>query len=293
MTLAPLGAPRQEMGVAAVGGKIYVAGGFDKEGQGLRTVEAYDPGANRWHPVLALPVPLHHVAAAEVGGVLYLMGGFEGSSFEFATNRVWAYHPTSGQWRQRAPMPTQRGALAVAVYDKKIYAVGGFRDGHSISDFAVYDVAQNRWSSLPPMPTRRDHLAAVAAPDIIAISGRKDGINLSEVERYNPDQKLWSTVASIPTPRSGFAAVNIGGQIYTFGGEGNVHRRDGMIYETEIYDPVKDRWRVDVVMKTPRHGIGAGFYNGMIYIPGGATRQGLEAVDIHEAYIVTKSLNLR
>ncbi len=286
VSLAPLRSPRQEMGVVAVGGKIYAVGGLDKEGQGLRTVEVYHPDANRWSFVQALPLPLHHAAAADVEGVLYLVGGFEGSSFEFATNLVWAYYPASGQWRLRAPMPTRRGALAVAVYQKEIYAVGGFRDGHSVSDFAVYDVAQDRWSSLPPMPTRRDHLAAVAIPDIIAISGRKDGMNLSEVERYDVGRQVWSAVASIPTPRSGFAAVNMGGQVYTFGGEGNLHRSDGLIYETEIYDPVKGRWRVDVFMKTPRHGIGAGFYNGMIYIPGGATRQGLKATEIHEAYML-------
>ena len=285
-TYPSMNAPRQEMSVAEVAGKIYVVGGFDEEGQGLRTAEVYDPLLNRWQSIRSLPLPLHHAAAAEVEGRLYLMGGFEGSSFEIATDRVWEYNPRSDHWQMRAPMPSPRGALSVAVRDRKIYAVGGFRDGRSVNDHAVYHAIENRWEGLPPMPTRRDHLAAAAAGDIYAISGRKDGVNLSVVERFNPEQRLWLTAVSIPTARSGIAASVVAGRIYVFGGEGNTHRGDGIFKETEVYDPVREKWLKEKPMPTPRHGMGAALSGGVVYIPGGAIRQGLKATPIHEGFVV-------
>ncbi len=284
---APLTTPRQEVGVAEVGGKIYVAGGFDVNGQGLRTVEAYNPRLDRWHPIRPLPLPLHHVAAAAVAERLYLVGGFEGSSFEIATDRVWEYRPDSDQWQLRRSMPTSRGGLAVAVLDDKIYAMGGYRAGQSVADFSVYHPVEDRWESLPPMPTRRDHLAAAASHGhLYAISGRTDGVNVSVVERFDPHRGVWAKAASIPTARSGTAAAVVEGLVYVFGGEGNPSRWRGVFGETEVYDPLKNRWRKDKPMPTSRHGIGASVYSGVIYIPGGATRQGLGASAVHEGLIL-------
>src|SRR5215472_1584767 len=73
--------PRQEMGVAALDGKVYVVGGFDGSGQPVATVEVYDPARDRWTQKASLPAPLHHVNVAAVGSKLYVVGGLSGSSF--------------------------------------------------------------------------------------------------------------------------------------------------------------------------------------------------------------------
>src|SRR5262245_12567200 len=66
--LAPLGkGARQETGVAALKGLIYVLGGFTDQLAIVPRVEAYDPSNDEWTEVAPLPVAMHHVNTAVVG----------------------------------------------------------------------------------------------------------------------------------------------------------------------------------------------------------------------------------
>src|SRR4051812_42113377 len=48
VALAPLGEPRQEVGVAEVGGQVYVVGGFRGDTAPTGTAEAYDIASDSW-----------------------------------------------------------------------------------------------------------------------------------------------------------------------------------------------------------------------------------------------------
>ena len=72
---APLPTPRSEIAGAALNGKIYIIGGFDGRGQATRSVEVYDPIADKWTNAASLPQPLEHTAAASYGNKLYVVGG--------------------------------------------------------------------------------------------------------------------------------------------------------------------------------------------------------------------------
>jgi hypothetical protein len=63
-TLAPMPTPRSEVAVAAVGGKIYVIGGFEGDGSTSDAVEVYDPATDTWTQAPSLPEPRHHTAAS-------------------------------------------------------------------------------------------------------------------------------------------------------------------------------------------------------------------------------------
>ena len=117
---APLPSARTEVAAAELGGKIYLMGGYEKNGDLL---EEYDPARDSWHRRASLLRPLHHLGAASVGGKIYVIGGY--ISGEGPVNTVYEYDPATDQWRMRSPMPTMRGALAVGVIAGKIYAVGG------------------------------------------------------------------------------------------------------------------------------------------------------------------------
>ena len=78
---APLGDPRQEVGVAALGGKVYVIGGIRANVTTADTVEAYDPNTDTWVFVSPLPVGLHHSGAAALNGKIYVIGGFSNLAF--------------------------------------------------------------------------------------------------------------------------------------------------------------------------------------------------------------------
>jgi len=280
LSLAPLQTARQEVAVAAAGGRVYVFGGISGE-EVLDSVEEYDPGANRWRFVAPLPEPLHHAAAATVGDSIYVIGGYRTLGFD-PTERVYRYDALTDSWTSVAPLPAPRGALAAAAIDGKVYAVGGVPFP---SELTAYDPATNRWTRLAPMPTPREHLAAAAAGGrLFVISGRL-GANRVAVESYDPITDRWTALAPIPTARSGIGAAVVGDRIYVFGGEGNPASPSGVFPQAESYDVVTGTWRAEPPMPTPRHGIGAAAIGFAIYVPAGATVAGFGTSAANEALV--------
>lgn len=281
---ASLRAPRQEVGVAALDGWIYAAGGFDGSGRAVATVERYDPVTDTWEEVAPLPLPLHHANVAAAGGRLWVAGGLGPVGFR-PSGRVLLYDPERDTWEDRAPLPRPRGASGTAVLDDRIYVFGGLAEA-SVADCSVYDPATDTWSTLPSMPTPRDHLGAAAARGrLYAVGGRRQGIFavLDTVEVYDPAAQRWATAAAMPTGRGGLAVAALGGLVYAIGGEGNANRPDGVFAAVERYDPTTDTWAILPPLPVPRHGMGAAGVGNAIFVPGGAVRAGFGATDLHHA----------
>lgn len=290
LALAALSDPRQEVAVAELGGRIYVIGGLRGDRSTADTVEVYDPAADRWTLAAPLPLPLHHAGAAAVNGKLYVIGGFTGLAF-LPVSAVFEYSPPENRWSGRASMPTARGALAVGVVDGRIYAAGGSPVDRE-TDLAVYDPVADRWTQLPSMPTRRNHLAAAGiGGKFYAAGGRSDAVpGVSNVlEEYDPSANRWATKAPMPTGRGGIAGAAADGCLYVFGGEGNPNHPAGVFEQTEVYDPRTNAWERLAAMSTPRHGIGAAAVGSRIFVPGGATVQGLGVTGVHEAFQTDRS----
>ena len=93
---------RSEVGAAEVGGKIYVMGGYEKNGN---LVEEYDPATDSWRGRASLPKPLHHIGAAALNGKIYVIGGYISGVGPVAT--VYEYDPAKDQWTTKKPMPTR------------------------------------------------------------------------------------------------------------------------------------------------------------------------------------------
>lgn len=285
ISLAPLPAARQEVGVAAVGSSIYVVGGFNAAGQSVNTVERYQTGlTSTWASVAPLPAPepLNHVGAAGVGNALFVIGGLR-QNFT-AVNTVYRYDPGSNQWAPRADMPMARGAMGVAVIGDTIYAAGGLPAANN-RDFASYDPVLNQWTPLPLMPTGRDHLAAAAmSGKFYAISGRNPVLQAA-VEMYDPALNQWFPRAPILTARGGIAAEVYAGRIYVFGGEGNPASPLGVFNQVERYDPSNNHWSLVSTMPVARHGIGVAAVQGRLHIPGGGSQQGFGATAHHDVFL--------
>src|SRR5205814_331531 len=89
-------------------------------------------------------------------------------------------------------------------------------------DHEVYDPATDRWTEAPPMPTARDHLAAVAFQGrLLALGGREAflGKQYPTVEIYEPATNGWLIGTPLPTARGGLAAVALADRVFAFGGE--------------------------------------------------------------------------
>jgi N-acetylneuraminic acid mutarotase len=280
--LPPLAAgPRQETGVAPLGGKIYVIGGFNSAGVVVPLVEAYDPASRSWSTVAPFPKPVHHANTASVNGKIYVVGALVESTFR-AIGEVYAYDPATNQWAPKAALPAgqERGAGGVAVIGTKIYVAGGFRAAASVADFSSYDTASDVHSSLPPLSQAADHLVAGAVDGIVyAIGGRSGGITglLGRVVAFDPSKNMWSDRAPMITARGGCAAAVVRDRIVVAGGEGNAASPSGVFPQVEVFVPSANAWQGLPNMRTPRHGTGGAAIGDTFYVPGGAAVQSFGA----------------
>ena len=272
--------------MVALGDRIYVLGGFDRQNRVVDTVEVYDPARDRWESRKPLPMPLHHANAAVVGTRLYVVGSLTGNDFR-AAGATYEYDAKTDVWTPRTPMPpgTERGASAVMTLGTRIYVAGGFR-GASVGDFSSYDPATDRWESLPPMPGPRDHLVGGVVNGILfAVGGRGPAVGLTgRVDAFDPNTRTWSARTPMPTPRAGCAAGVIADRIIVAGGEGNRRRPDGVFVEVEAYTPSSNAWTSLLPMLTPRHGTGGVALGRKLYVPGGATREGFGSSAVNESF---------
>jgi hypothetical protein len=110
-------------GACALGGELYVTGGFNTDTHGsLSSVEKYTPSSDSWSTVAPLPSPRHQHAAVAVGSAMYLLGGVcDGHS----SGSVLKFDSTRGTWIVVEPMPEPRRMHAACAIGSDIYVFGG------------------------------------------------------------------------------------------------------------------------------------------------------------------------
>ncbi|MEZ5366280.1 MAG: kelch repeat-containing protein [Bryobacterales bacterium] len=153
-----MGAVHAAAGVAALEGKIYVAGG-EGEQRAATVFEAFDVATERWQALSDLPQPRTRLTAQSVNGKFYAVGGrLPGAAPQ---REVFEYDPAAGSWRTRAPMPTARSDAASAVLGGKILVFGGEgAGGEVLAEVEEFDPPPTRGARSPPCPTR-----ATASPE--------------------------------------------------------------------------------------------------------------------------------
>lgn len=286
------GGARQETAVVALGGKVYVLGGFDGGLAVVSDVEVFDPALGTWSTAQPLPVAMHHANAAVADGKIWVLGYLSG--FDFAVHgEVYSYDPGADEWTARMAMPlgTERGASSVAADGNQIYVAGGLRDGGAVADFSVFSATTGTggtWTGLVDLPAARDHGAAGAIGGIFYAAGGRSadiGSHVPDLLAWDPATPAsWSVKTPMPTSRGGIAAAVMGAKLYVFGGEGNAATTTAVFAESESYDPLTDTWTSLQPMLTPRHGTGAATVGDRIWVPGGADEDAFAAVDTNESF---------
>jgi N-acetylneuraminic acid mutarotase len=283
----PMLLPRSEASVAELNGKIYFMGGYPGARITSDSVQVYDVQTDSWELGPPLPRPLHHTMASVADGKLYIIGGEAGnptgseSVFQSAT---YVLDEQAGAWMPRAPMPTARSGGGSGVIDGKIYVAGG-RPPRG-NDQAVYDPTTDTWTTLPDIPTQRNHLGVAAIDGKLYVAGGRFGGGVGSemtdiVEIYDPVANAWSEGARMLAPRAGVTGIAANGCLYLIGGEGNDASERGVFDLNERYDPISNAWHSHEPLPLAMHGItGAAFLDGLIYVPGGATRRGVSGQDV-------------
>jgi N-acetylneuraminic acid mutarotase len=154
---APMLTGRYMFAMAAVGRKVYAAGGHDGSVE-LSSVECLDPETGEWSQAPNSSTARSDLAMAAAGGKLYAAGGFSGNG---STNTVEMFDASAGGgWVTVAPMRTTRSCFAMTAVDGKLYASGGRSDNNfsRVSSVECYDPATDTWQEVTPLPAARvDH----------------------------------------------------------------------------------------------------------------------------------------
>jgi N-acetylneuraminic acid mutarotase len=146
--------------------RIYVFGGRDdsKPGNGLNSVDAYDPGTDSWSAMSPMPTG-RHALAATVGpdGRIYAVGGT--NDIVFSTDALEIYDPVRDAWVRGTPM-TYGQQCAAATFTPgaagEVLVLGGWDAHHEPLRTAVaYNPRTDTWRSLPDLPTARAAAGAV------------------------------------------------------------------------------------------------------------------------------------
>jgi N-acetylneuraminic acid mutarotase len=113
-----------------IGGKLYLAGGYDYDPatqQNFVTgaLDLYNPATNTWTTKAPLPTPRFGATARAINQKLYVVGGVDPALPQGETDVLEVYDPASNTWTTRAPMPTARTDAAAGVLGGLLYVVGG------------------------------------------------------------------------------------------------------------------------------------------------------------------------
>jgi N-acetylneuraminic acid mutarotase len=210
---APEGLTHQ--GIAVLGGKIYLAGGFAGGHHSLPSagVYSYDPATDQWRTLAPLSAPRGSVALAAVGGMIHAIGGrIMGEEGTLATHEV--FNPSTNSWGPAALLPMSRDHAGIYVVDGKIHLIGG-RTGEATANVGwheIYDPKTDKWTSALPMPTARSSGAFADYHGLLFFAGGEcrsgtGAKTYDEVEAYDTKGDRWLKLAPLPTPRHGFAAA--------------------------------------------------------------------------------------
>jgi N-acetylneuraminic acid mutarotase len=206
--------------VTAIGGKVYVSGGYTspREFDAVSArLYAYDPKRNSWKRLRDAPTARAAHTMQAVGGKLYAVGGV---TLDGPLTTLEVYDLRRKTWSRGPGMPTAREHLASAVAGGRVYVLAG-RTG-SAGNFAIvesYDPRTRRWRKEPPMRKPRGGIAAATVGDKVVVFGGEEGAGtIAEVEAFDASERRWSSLADMRTPRHGLGGISYRGRVYALEG---------------------------------------------------------------------------
>jgi Kelch motif protein len=167
----PAGTERGASAVAAMGPRIYVAGGL--RGNPVGDFSAYNVATNRWEVLPAVPGPRDHLVGGAVDGIFFAIGG-RGPAVGL-TGRVDAFDSNAKTWSSRRSMPTPRAGCAAGVVANRIIVVGGEgspgRPDGVFVETEIYTPTTDSWVALQPMLTPRHGTGAAGLDRRLYVPG--------------------------------------------------------------------------------------------------------------------------
>ena len=232
---AELPTPREHLGAASDGRYLYAVGGRQlSAGENSGGFERYDPEANRWTKLDAMPETVGAVAATFAGGRIVAVGG---ESETEASDQVQGYDINGGTWSQLPPMSSPRHGASLAVVKDALYVIGG--------------------------ATEAGHVGATRQSEVLDLSGKESAPVAARAE--------WRAVTNAPAKIQYAASAEVGGRIWLFGGLGDDEKATA---ETAAYDRAINTWTPGPRLPQPVHHAAAVSYRSEAVVIGGFLESG-------------------
>jgi N-acetylneuraminic acid mutarotase len=256
----------QRSSAAAVwtGKEMVVVGGL--EGVGPRplvstavpsaTGAALDPAKNTWRTIAPLPAPMASPRDATWTADRVVV---------FDDTHTYRYDPRADRWSTGAPPPFRRNGSVVVSTGRQVLvwsgsdaAAPGQAPPDPIvlhADGAEYDVARDRWSTIPaaPVPARANSVAVWTGRQMILWGGAGAGSApgqqspLGKGAAYDPATGKWHALPASPLKaRDLYTMVWTGHEVLVWGGfvwRRTGDPRDDYARDGAAYDPATDTWR--------------------------------------------------
>ncbi|CAA7406090.1 unnamed protein product [Spirodela intermedia] len=154
---APTLFPRKKFAAAAIGGKIYVAGGSTQ----TSAVEEYDPATNAWKVVSEAPRRRYGCLGAAADGVFFVIGGLKVAGRGEARVDAYTYAGTMDlydvqrrAWRRARAVPGGGCVVAACAAGDIVYALASHAVEVSFWRWEGGTAAKGGggWARLPPPP---------------------------------------------------------------------------------------------------------------------------------------------
>ncbi len=191
------------------------------------------------------------------GYFLFILGVHK----SFMSNIMYRYNPFTEQCISLVPVPGfPLGGAAVARTDRFILVAGGMEVNHDTiydnyesnysaasSNAFVYEISENGWIKVLPVPQRVVDAAACELNGMIYLAGGNNPESegkISNTWAYNFISKSWIPKASMSRPRADFILEAVQGNLYAVGTSGETAFSGVYI---EMYEPHPNMWtRIDM-----------------------------------------------
>ncbi len=183
---------------------------------------------------------------------------------------------TCSNWTFSGPISTGAMDGGAATSDGiAAYVAGGSVNPYSLDGlnyFRRFDLADNRWVLLAPMPDGNARASAVYCPTnnkVYVFGGTNSAGIASDTRIYDIATNSWSAGAGMPAARWSMGAGYHNGKIYLVGGYATSSSSSAQSQLWE-YDPLADSWNTGrLAMPQPTAGAAFGIINGHFYVTGG------------------------
>lgn len=217
-----LPAPLHHAGMAVLGDRLYVVGGYSngpgQDWDAVDEVSSLGPGEVRWRAETVLGEDRGALAVAAVDGRLVALGGVIDGA---VTARVESWAPGESRWRVEPDLLEAREHHAAATVDGRVYAVAGRTAGLDTNLASVESWSPGgTWTPAPPLTHARSGIGAtVVGERLCTTGGEGPGGTIASLECLGRDVAgTWSVVGELAQPRHGLAVVARAGRIHVIGG---------------------------------------------------------------------------